>query len=91
MGSLLMSASHMPKCLNGVPCSKKDEKKIKNETHKRCSQTSVTTENINRDKKLILEDQRVNMPDISDTLGISIGSVEEILHNRLRYRKISTR
>ncbi len=57
MDSLVMSASHMPTCLNWVSHSKKDKKNIENKTYKQRLQTNVTTENINHVEKLILEDR----------------------------------
>ena len=51
---------------------------VENEPHARRPRTSIT--------QLILEDRRRNVRDISADLGISIGSVESIIHEHLQYR-----
>ncbi|XP_033224449.1 protein GVQW3-like [Belonocnema kinseyi] len=64
---------------------------VENEPHDRRPRTSITPDNIRRVDQMILEDCRMNARDISSELGISIGSVESIIHEHLQYRKVTAR
>lgn len=64
---------------------------VENEPHDRRPRTSITPDNIRRVEQIILEDRRMNVRDISAELGISIGSVESIIHEHLQYRKVTAR
>ncbi|XP_026805906.1 protein GVQW3-like [Rhopalosiphum maidis] len=68
---------------------KDGRKTVENEPHDRRPRTSVTPDNIRRVEQLILEDRRMNVRDISAEVGISIGSVESIIHEHLQYLKIT--
>ena len=65
--------------------------RVENEPHPRRPRTSVTPENINRIEHLILDNRRINVREVSEELGISIGSVENIIHNELKFSKVSAR
>ncbi len=71
MGSSVMSASRVPKCLNGVPRSKKDEKNWERNTQVASANECDYREHQSH-QKLILDDLGVNVQDISNTLGISM-------------------
>ena len=64
---------------------------VENEPHPRRPRTSITDDKIHGIEKLILENRRVHVRDMTDELGISVGSVESIIHERLGFRKISAR
>ena len=51
--------------------------------------TSSTQENIEAVERIVMEDRRVTVDQIVDTLGISYGSVESILHEHLAMSKVS--
>ena len=65
--------------------------RVENEPHHRRPRTSVTPENINRIDHLILDKRRINVREVSEELGISIGSFENIIHNELKFSKVSAR
>ena len=48
-------------------------------------------ENINRVEKLINSDRRVNIHHIGRTLGLSYGTVQRIIHDDLKLKKLSAR
>jgi histone-lysine N-methyltransferase SETMAR len=54
-------------------------------------ETATTLENVGKVHKLVLADRRIQVRQIAGTLGISIGSVETILHEHLGFKKISAR
>ena len=51
----------------------------------------MTPENTRRVERLILDNRRVSVREISEELEISIGSVEEIIHKELNFNKVSAR
>lgn len=64
---------------------------VANLPHARRPKTSVTDENVSAVEKLILGDRRITVRYMAAQLGISIGSIEQIILERLGYRKISAR
>ena len=70
---------------------RKGRARVENEPHQRRSRTSVNDSNTKAVENIILEDHRVNIRDIAEGIGISVGSVETIMHERLGYRKITAR
>ena len=53
--------------------------------------TSVTDDNITRVETVIKDDRRRTVKDIAMELGISYGSVHDILHDTLGFRKVAAR
>lgn len=51
----------------------------------------VTEENVRKVRKLVLEDRRIKVWQIADTVGISKERVGEILHEHLNMTKVSVR
>ncbi|KAJ4447678.1 hypothetical protein ANN_09685 [Periplaneta americana] len=51
--------------------------------------TSITADNIRAVRDLIEEDQRVTISDIASHVGISFGSVQAIISDELKFRKLS--
>lgn len=45
--------------------------------------TSITNENVHAVEKLILEDRRSSIRGMVENLGISVGSIEKIIRERL--------
>lgn len=70
---------------------RKGREVVANLPYARRPKTSVTDENVSAVEKLILEDRRSTVRDMAEELGISVGSIEQIIHKRLGYRKISAR
>jgi histone-lysine N-methyltransferase SETMAR len=53
--------------------------------------TSVSDENVGRVEELVELDRRVTLRELSDQLGISFGSIQEIVSDRLGFSKICAR
>lgn len=53
--------------------------------------TSITADNIRAVRDLIEEDRRVTISDIASHVGISFGSVQAIISDELKFRKLSAR
>jgi hypothetical protein len=64
---------------------------VENEPHVRRPRTSVNPDNILKIGELIQANHRITVLELSQEVGISVGSVEEILHSKLKVSKVSTR
>lgn len=64
---------------------------VENERHQRRQRTSVTADNIHAVRDLIEEDRRVTISEIASHVGISFGSVQAIISDELKFRKLSAR
>jgi [histone H3]-lysine36 N-dimethyltransferase SETMAR len=64
---------------------------VENESHARRPTTSCTPDNIARVDELIRADRRVTIREIAEELEISVGSVEKIVRNVLKFSKVSAR
>ncbi|KAL0822131.1 hypothetical protein ABMA28_004265 [Loxostege sticticalis] len=53
--------------------------------------TSVTEENVKKVEKMVLEDRRITIKYLAETLKISFGSIQSILTNSLGFKKVSAR
>ncbi|KAJ4448018.1 hypothetical protein ANN_10028 [Periplaneta americana] len=53
--------------------------------------TSITADNIRAVRDLIEEDRRVTISDIASHVGISFGSVQAIISDEHKFRKLSAR
>jgi hypothetical protein len=62
---------------------------VENEPHTRRPRTSVNPDNVLKIGELIRANRRINVLELSQEVGISVGSVEEILHNELKASKVS--
>jgi hypothetical protein len=65
--------------------------RVENEPHARRPRTSVNPDNVLKIGELIRANGRIIVLELSQEVGISAGSVEEILHNELNVSKVSTR
>jgi hypothetical protein len=62
---------------------------VENEPHARRPRTSVNQENVLKIGELIRVNRRITVLELSQEVGISAGSVEEILHKELKVSKLS--
>jgi len=53
--------------------------------------TAITDENISQVETCILADRRVTVREIANELSLSVGSVETIIHEHLKFSKVSAR
>ncbi|KAK7601555.1 hypothetical protein V9T40_008996 [Parthenolecanium corni] len=74
-----------------VKAFKEGRERVENRPHNRRPRTSVKQDNIDRVEQLILEDRRTTIKEMAEEVGISVGSIETIIHKHLRYRKVSAR
>lgn len=65
--------------------------RVENQPHPRRPRTSITSENVERVEQLILDNRRITIREISEEVGISVGSVEDIVHKNLQFSKVSAR
>ena len=65
--------------------------RVENQPHPRRPRTSITSENVTRVEQLILDNRRITVREISEAVGISVGSVEDIVHKELQFSKVSAR
>lgn len=65
--------------------------RVENIPHLRRPKTSVTPDNVGTIDQLIRADRRITVRKLSEEVGISVGSVEAIVHNELKYKKVSAR
>jgi hypothetical protein len=60
--------------------------RVENEPHARRPRISVNPDNVLKIGELIRSNRRINVLELSQEVGISVGSVEEILHNDLKVK-----
>jgi hypothetical protein len=65
--------------------------RVENEPHARRPRTSVNPDNVLKTGELIRANRRITALELSQDVGISVGSVEEILHNELVVSTVSAR
>ena len=65
--------------------------RVENQPHPRRPRTSVTPETTEQVEQLILNNRRIAVREISEEVGISIGSAEHIIHQELGFSKVSAR
>ena len=53
--------------------------------------TAITDQNISQVVTCILVDRRVTVREIANELSLSVGTVETIIHERLKFSKVSAR
>jgi histone-lysine N-methyltransferase SETMAR len=64
--------------------------RVENEPHARRPRTSVNPD-VFKIGELIRANRRITVLELSQEVGISVGSVEGILHNELKVSKVSAR
>ncbi|KAK7576389.1 hypothetical protein V9T40_012675 [Parthenolecanium corni] len=72
-----------------VKAFKEGRERVENRPHNCRPCTSVKQDNIDRVEQLILEDRRSTIKEMAEEVGISVGSIETIIHKHLRYQKVS--
>ena len=70
---------------------KEGRERVEDEERPGRPSTSINDQNINEIKKLVLENRRITIRDLVDTLGISFGSIQAILKDHLNLRRIAAR
>jgi histone-lysine N-methyltransferase SETMAR len=65
--------------------------RVENEPNARRPRTSVNPDNVLKIGEIIRANRRITVLELSQETGISVGSVEEILHNELKVSKVSAR
>jgi len=53
--------------------------------------TAIMDQNISQVETCILHDRHVTVREISDELSLSVGSVETVIHEHLKFLKVSVR
>jgi histone-lysine N-methyltransferase SETMAR len=79
-----------PRVFSWVKSFREGQDHVENEPHARRPRT-VNPENVLKIGELIRANRRVTVLELSQEVGISVGSVEEILHNELKVSKVSAR
>jgi hypothetical protein len=72
-------------------CHSQGRDHVENEPHARRPRSSVNPDNVLKIGELIRANCRITILELSQEVGISVGSVEEILHNELEVSKVSAR
>jgi histone-lysine N-methyltransferase SETMAR len=65
--------------------------RVENEPHARRPRTSVNPDNVLKIGELIRANLRITVLELSQAVGISAGSVKEILYNELKVSRVSAR
>jgi hypothetical protein len=80
-----------PRVFSWAKSFREGRDRVENEPHARRSRTSVNADNVLKIGELIRANRRITVLELSQEVGISAGSVEEILHNELKLNKVSAR
>jgi hypothetical protein len=79
----------LPRVFSWAKSFREGRDHIENEPHARRPRTSVNPDNVLKIGELIRANRRITVLGLSQEVGISVGSVEEILHNELKVSKVS--
>jgi hypothetical protein len=80
-----------PRVFSWVKSFREGRGPVENEPHARQPRTSVNPDNVLKIGELIRDNRSITFLELSQDVGISVGSVEEILHNELKVSKVSAR
>ena len=64
---------------------------VRDDVHSGAPRTTITDHNISQVETCILVDRRVTVREIANELSLSVGSVETIIYNHLKFSKVSAR
>jgi hypothetical protein len=78
-----------PRVFNWAKSFQKGRDRVENEPRARRPRTSVNPDNVLKIGELIRTNRRITVLELSQEVGISVGSVEEIVHNELKVSKVS--
>jgi hypothetical protein len=85
-----MNVCHSQGCLVGQNHFEKDDR-VENEPHAQRPRTSVNPDKVFKIGELIWANRCITLLELSQKVGISVGSVEEILHNELKVNRVNKR
>jgi hypothetical protein len=80
-----------PSVFSSAKSFREGRDRVENEPHARRPRTSVNPDNVLIICELIRANRRITVLELSQEVGISVGSVEEILHNELKVSNVSAR
>jgi histone-lysine N-methyltransferase SETMAR len=80
-----------PRVFSWTKSFREGRDRVENEPHARRPRTSVNPENVLKIGELIRANRRITVLELSQEVGISVGSVEEIIHNELKVSRVSAR
>jgi hypothetical protein len=75
-----------PRVFSWAKSFREGRDRVENEPHARQPRTSVNPDNVLKIGELIRANHRITVLELLQEVGISVGSVEEILHNELKVR-----
>jgi ribosomal protein S25 len=78
-----------PRVFNWAKSFQEGRDRVENERHAWRPRTSVNPDNVLKIGELIQANRHITVLELSQEVGISVGSVEEILHNELKVSKVS--
>jgi hypothetical protein len=80
-----------PRVFSWAKSFREGRDRVENEPHARRPRTSVNPGNVLKIGELIRANHRITVPELSQKVGTSVGSFEEILHNKLKVSKVGAR
>jgi len=78
-------------CVRGYDSSKKAERRVKTNRWSLGHASSRSEDMIARVEQMVMDERRLSVKQIAANAGVSAGSVDTILHDDLKMRKISAR
>jgi hypothetical protein len=78
-----------PRVFSWAKSFREGRDRAENEPHARRPRTSVNSVNVLKIGELIRANRRITVLELSQEVGISAGSAEEILHNELKVSRVS--
>jgi hypothetical protein len=78
-----------PRVFSWAKSFREERDRVENEPHSRRPRTSVNPGNVLKICEIIRTNRRITVLELSQEVGISVRSVEEILHNELKVSKVS--
>ena len=78
-------------CVRGYDSSQKAERRVKNNPKEPPPRTSRSEDMIARVEQMVMEDRRLTVRQIAANAGISVGSVDTIVHDDLKLQKVYAR
>jgi hypothetical protein len=80
-----------PRVFSWAKSFREGRDRVENEPHARRPRTSVNPDNVLKIGELIRANRRVTVLELSQKVGNSVGSVEEILHKEMKFSKVNAK